>query len=436
MKKIIVYILLFSSSIIFSQTGKLQGTVKDKTNSDAPLPGVNLLLEGTYYGAATDFDGNFIIDNIAPGTYIVSVTFIGYKAMKYTGIVIKANSSTVLNVELEETSLTIGQDVVIIGDKPLLDVEDTQSKATISRNDIENAVIENVKDVVTQQAGVVKSDNAIHIRGGRSYESAFLLDGVSVQDPLSGTGFGLEMSSNAIEQVEVITGGFNAEYGQATSGIINVKTREGRDYYSGSLSYKRDDLGNGETSNHVFNVEILEANFSGPEPITKYVLPALGLEIPGNLTFFGSFYMGLTDGITQGYYKPTANQLYSSTFGGTKFAPKASNTWFWMGKLTYNITTTQKLTYSYNQSVNINQNSQSLQSNLEYVEPSPGYQYTFQNILDSANTFTHQNSFHNLSWTHTLNQKTFYELKINKFFSNLRADANGRNMMNIQNEKI
>ena len=100
----------------------------------------------------------------------------------------------------------------------------------------------------------------------------------------------------------------------------------------------------------------------------------------------------MTDGITQGYYKPTANQLNSSIFHGTRFAPKAENNWFWLAKLTYKYSPTLKFYYSFNQSVNINQNSQSLQSNLEYVEPSPGYQYTFQNILDNANTFTHNNT--------------------------------------------
>ncbi len=115
----------------------------------------------------------------------------------------------------------------MVGEKPLMDVEETQSKKDISREDIENSIVENITDVVTQQAGVVKTDNTIHIRGGRSYENAFLLDGVNVQDPLSGTGFGLQLSANAIEEVEVITGGFNAEYGQATSGVVNVKTRKG-----------------------------------------------------------------------------------------------------------------------------------------------------------------------------------------------------------------
>ncbi|MCK5456875.1 MAG: carboxypeptidase-like regulatory domain-containing protein, partial [Melioribacteraceae bacterium] len=427
MKKtlLILTILLLTINVYGQKTGKLVGKITDAEFGDG-LPGVNIILQGTYYGAATDPNGNFRISKISSGTYTVKVSLIGYKTMQYTGINITAGKSTELNVKLEETVLSMGQDVVIIGEKALVDVEETQSKRTVSREEIEMAVVEDVKDLVAQQAGVITSNNEIHIRGGRSYENAFLLDGVSVQDPLAGTGFGLQLSSNAIEEVEVITGGFNAEYAKATSGIINVKTREGSDKYSGYFAYKRDDLGNGATSNHVFNVEIAEANFSGPEPITTHLLPALGVKIPGKLTFFGSFYMGLTDGITQGHFKETADQLYSSTFGGTTFAPKASNTWFWMVKLTYNLTPTKKLSYSYNQSVNINQNSQSLQSNLEYIEPSPGYQYPFQNILDSANTFTHQNNFHNLSWTHTLNSSTFYELRVNKFFSNLRADANGK----------
>ncbi len=426
MKIIFTSIFLILSLSVFAQdNGNLAGTVTDaKTGED--LPGVNIIVKGTYYGAATDIDGNFRINNIASGSYTIEVSLIGYKTVQYTGFKILPNKTVHLDVKLEETVLTLGQDVVVVGDKPLLDVEETQSKRTVSKEEIENAIVENISDVVTQQAGVVKSDNSIHIRGGRAYENAFLLDGVSVQDPLAGTGFGLQLSANAIEEVEVITGGYNAEFGQATSGVVNVKTREGGENFKGYLSYKRDNFGNRD-SYHVFNIDILEANLSGPEPITQKILPALGLKLPGEISFFGSFYMGLSDGITQGMYKATANQLYSSTFYGTAFAPRNENSWFWLGKLSYKISPTIKLVYSFNQSVNINQNSQSLQSNLEYVEPSPGYQYEFQNILDNANTFTHNNKYHSISLTHTLNSKTFYELKLNHFFTNLRADANGRN---------
>ena len=427
----IFLVIIFTCLVYPQNTGNLSGTVKDKKTGES-LPGVNVIIKGTYYGAATDINGKFRINTISEGTYNVDISLIGYKTVQYTGLEIEANKTKELDVKLEETVLTLDQDVVVIGEKPLMDVEETQSKRTITKEDLDIAIIENIADIVTQQSGVVKSDNSIHIRGGRSYENAFLLDGVSVQDPLAGTGFGLQLSANAIEEVEVITGGFNAEYGQATSGVVNVKTREGGQDYSGSFSYKRDNLGD-RSSYHVFNTDIIEGNLSGPEPITSFILPSLGLNIPGEFTFFGSFYTGLTDGITQGYYKPTANRIVSSTFYGTRFAPKAENNWFWLAKLTYKYSPTLKFYYSFNQSVNINQNSQSLQSNLEYVEPSPGYQYEYQNILDEANTFTHNNKYHSFGVTHTLSSKAFYEFKVNSFYTNLRADANGRDW-NLYNE--
>jgi len=422
-KLLLILILLFSGYSFSQQTGNLAGLVTDaKTNE--PLPGVNVIIKGTYYGAATDIKGAFKISGISEGKYNIDVSLIGYKTYQFTGIQVNANKTTKLDVTLEETVLTLNQDVVVVGEKPLMDPEETQSKKTISKEEIDALIVENVANIVTQQTGVVTANNEVNIRGGRTYENAFLLDGVSVQDPIAGTGFGLQLSAAAIEEVEVITGGFNAEYGQATSGVVNVRTREGGERYSGAVSYKRDNFGY-KTSPNVFNVDILELNLSGPEPITTFVLPALGLRIPGELTFFGSVYMGLSDGITQGYYKPTANQLYSSTFYGTEFAPRAENSWFWLLKFTYSYSPTLKFYYSYNQSVNINQNSQSLQSNLEYVEPSPGYQYSFQNILDNANTFTHNNIFSNFGVTHTVSPQTFYELRFNYFFTNLRGDANG-----------
>jgi outer membrane receptor protein involved in Fe transport len=433
-KSLLIIIFSFLNATAFSQqTGNIAGVVVDAVTKES-LPGVNIILKGTYYGAATDINGSFRIENIPAGKYNIDISLIGYKTFQYTGVEIEANKTKELNVDLEETVLTLDQDVVVIGDKPLLDPEETQSKRTITKDDIQSLVVENIQNIVTQQTGVVTADNEVNIRGGRTYENAFLVDGVSVQDPLSGTGFGLQLSASAIEEVEVITGGFNAEFGQATSGIVNVKTREGSEYYSGSVSYKRDNLGD-KTSEYVFNIDIIEGSLSGPEPVTSFLLPALGLSIPGRISFFGNFYSGISDGITQGYYKSTAEQLYSSTFGGTRYAPRAENSWFWLLKFSYLYSPTLKFNYSLNQSVNINQNSQSLQSNLEYVEPSPGYQYTFQNILDNANTFTHNNLFHNFAVTHTLNSRTYYEVKFNYFFTNLRADANGFDW-NFYNEPI
>ncbi|MBP9096590.1 MAG: TonB-dependent receptor, partial [Ignavibacteria bacterium] len=324
---------------------------------------------------------------------------------------------------------TVDQEIEVIGERPLLDIEQTDSRHIVSSDQISKSIVTNLTDIVTQQAGVVTDDNSIYIRGGRSSDNAVLLDGVSVQDPLSGTGFGLQMSANSLEEVEVITGGYNAEYGQATSGVVSAKTKDGRyDEYNFYLSYKRDNFGGNVNSGTSFNTDILEANFSGPEPISKYLFNALKIKPPGEITFFGNFFMGLSDGYfanKNGGKKAT--QLYSSIFGGDKFAPRNDNNWYWLGKMTWKFTPQMKLSYSFNQSVSINQNSTSLQSNLEYVEPSPGYQYNFQEILDNANTYSQNAIINTISWTHTTSPTTFYEIKLNKFYINLRVDANGRN---------
>ena len=439
--QLIVFLILsclFSAQGFSQSKGELRGKITDKKSGEA-LPGVNVLVKGTYYGAATDLDGNFAILKMNPGVYTIEISMIGYKQIQQTGVKINPAEITTLNFKLEETVLALGQEVVVIGEQPLFNIEETASKRSLSNRDLEVEVVENLKDIIANQVGVTKTDDEIHIRGGRSYENAYLVDGISVQDPLSGTGFGLELNTDAIEQLEVITGGFNAEYGQAMSGIVNVKTKEGSQNYSGSISYKRDHFGSynpgaflvgtfSDKNKHSFNSDIFEASLSGPEPLTQKILPAIGIKIPGKITFFSTLFM-LTSNT---YLKHTAKQLFSSTFHGSKFAPKEQNSWSGLFKLAYKIDPTKKLVISGKQSVAINQNTQSLQTNLEFVEPGPGYPFRYQNNLDNFNTFTHTNKQLSLAWTQTLNAKSFYELKFSRFFSHLRSDVNGKDWPDMQ----
>lgn len=428
MKRILlIAILLFLGSNIYAQNnGVIYGVVTDSSKS--PVPAAVIKLKGTYFGAVSEVDGTYRIENITPGSYSLQVDAEGFRTVEYTNIKVSEGDNKEFNIVLKSTSFTVDQEIEVIGERPLLDIEQTDSKHIVSSEDISKSIVTNLTDIVTQQAGVVTDDNSIYIRGGRASDNAVLLDGVSVQDPLSGTGFGLQMSANSLEEVEVITGGYNAEFGQATSGVVNAKTKDGKyDQYNFYLSYKRDNFGGNVNSGSSFNTDIVEANFSGPEPITKYLFKALKIKPPGEITFFGNFFMGISDGYFVNRTGVKANQLNSSIFGGTRFAPRQDNNWYWLGKLTWKFTPQMKLAYSFNQSVSINQNSTSLQSNLEYVEPSPGYQYTFQNILDNANTYSTNALINTLTWTHTTSPTTFYEVKLNKFHVNLRVDANGRN---------
>ncbi len=118
--------------------------------------------------------------------------------------------------------------------------------------------------------------------------------------------------------------------------------------------------------------------------------------------------------------------MYSSTFGGTRWAPRRSNNYSWLAKLTYRPTSTSKISYSYNESVVIDQNTQAIQTTLEHDEPNPGYQYLFQYIPDSANTFTQVNTQSSLSWTQTLSKQTFFEVRLSRYSAHVRGDANGK----------
>jgi len=438
-----IVFLFIQTGLSQTATGSISGTVTDSAGT--PQPDVNVKIKGSYKGTVTDADGKYSLKNVNAGEYTVEVSSVGYKTVEYTGIKVKAGQITSLNIELSTTSYVVGEEILVVGERPLLDLEQTESEHIVTSDDIKGKIVQNLTDVVSMQPGVVTQDNALYIRGGRSDDNSYLLDGVSVQDPLAGTGFGLQFSANALDEVEVITGGYNAEYGQALSGVVNVKTKSGSyDRYSLGLNYKVDNLSFNRNWKSDFNTNLLDLNIGGPEPITKYLLgKVLKLKIPGELTFFGNFTMNVSNDFLSvpGLFDPytitgyTAKQLYSSIFGGTKFAPEQDNNWYWLGKLTWKIRPNMKIQYSYNESVAINQNSQSLQTNLEYVEPSPGYQYPFEQILDNALTYTHLNIFQDITWEHAIGSKTLYEIKLSRYFTELRADANGLNWNQYQEPK-
>ncbi|MBI2428102.1 MAG: TonB-dependent receptor, partial [Ignavibacteriales bacterium] len=175
---------------------------------------------------------------------------------------------------------------------------------------------------------------------------------------------------------------------------------------------------------------ILEANVSGPLPIFNEILP-------GTVSFFASASGNVTDGYTRwspdvrrgvptgNYSSHTPNQLNSSIFNGTDWAMRLANSYSWASKFTWKPSPTFKFGYSYNQSVSIDQNTATIKTSLEREEPQPGYQYEFQNILDSANTFTQVNIQHTFSLTHTLSPKSFYDVRISRYTAHVRGDANG-----------
>jgi len=223
--------LLFLSTTLAQTTGKISGSVLDKKNS-SPLPGANIYLVNTASGTASDVNGRFTIINIPPGKYTLKVDMIGYKSIKLEEVNISVNRTVSLKIEMDETVLE-GEVVTVEVARLAQKKDQTGTIKNISGDEINALPVENIGSVVNMQAGVVNG----HFRGGRNTEVTYMVDGIQVDEAFGGGSATVEIQPEAVQDLEVITGTFNAEYGRAMSGVVNVVTKDGGPNFEGFASF-------------------------------------------------------------------------------------------------------------------------------------------------------------------------------------------------------
>ncbi len=258
---------IFSSSVYAGTTGKISGKVIDKSTGE-PIPFVNILIAGTNMGAAADINGNYFIINIPPGTYNVRASNIGYSSSLVENIRVSVDQTTKVDFELTPSSVQLS-DVIVQASRPLVQKDLTSTEAKVSGDQISMLPLEDVSSVVNLQAGVVDG----HFRGGRSNEVKYLIDGVPVNDAYSGQS-SLSADINNIQELQVLTGTFNAEYGEALSGVVNQVTKIPGDKLRFQISSYSGDYFSTHNNifQHIDNINPSDAyNFqgsiSGPLPI-------------------------------------------------------------------------------------------------------------------------------------------------------------------------
>lgn len=202
-----------------STTGKISGRVLDG-NKD-PLPSVNVVLDGTKLGTTTDIDGYYSIINIPPGRYNVQFRIVGYRNLAVQDVLVTTNNTTKLDATLEESTIT-KDEIIITATRPVVDVNLTSTVATITDKDIQALPVQELQDIVNLQAGVVDG----HFRGGRAGEVQYQVNGVSVNNAYDNKS-SIRIDRSLIQEVQVITGTFDAEYGQAMSGVVNTVLKSG-----------------------------------------------------------------------------------------------------------------------------------------------------------------------------------------------------------------
>ncbi|MCW8810129.1 MAG: TonB-dependent receptor [Ignavibacteriaceae bacterium] len=258
-------VFLLISTAVFAQTGvgKLSGKVIDADTKE-PLIGANIILLNTNLGAATDIEGNYFILNITPGTYEVKFSYVGYAAKTIQDVRVVANITYELNVELS-TDFTL-PDIVVL-DKKFFEAKSTNTVKVIDSDQISRLPVRGVQNLASLQSGVVVQEGSggqdgnatINVRGGRGSEVLYIVDGVP-QNNLYNRQTVAQVSNVAIDQISFQVGGYEAKYGQAQSGIVNVTTKSGQPYYNLFIDAQSSDF----LKTDDFGSNLYSGSLSGP----------------------------------------------------------------------------------------------------------------------------------------------------------------------------
>jgi outer membrane receptor for ferrienterochelin and colicin len=272
----IILFFVFCCSAFAGTTGILEGRVRDKESGEA-MVGVIVQIEGTKIGAVTDVDGRFIISNLEAGTYIVKFSQVGYQSVNENNVVVRPDLRTSLEVRLLQSAVQMGE-VEVMAERPMIEKDVTSTTFSMGTSQIEKAPLQNLSDLITLFPGVTAEGN---VRGGNGTDVVYLIDGIPMQDVVAG-GLASSIPKSSITEFSLQTGGFDAEYGNALSGVVNIVTRHGSDNFTVGARLERD--------NWIANSWNEQQNY-----MTEGELTLSGPIIPGRMHFFSANTLNMND---------------------------------------------------------------------------------------------------------------------------------------------
>ena len=236
---LVIAALLLLPALLFAQDGKLRGKVTDRESGEA-LIGANVTVEGSNLGAASDVNGEYVILSVPAGDYTVKVTYIGYSPTTISNVRVNSNITTTQDFKLVSSAIQI-QAVVIVAERPMIQRNTTNTIRVSQQEDVQYLPFRGVQNYVSLSAGAVQQGGTLYVRGGRAGEVGYYVDGANATNPLfNSEGYGA--IREAIEEVQLQTGGFTAELGGANSGIVRTTTRTGSSQLKASIDYLTDDF--------------------------------------------------------------------------------------------------------------------------------------------------------------------------------------------------
>lgn len=398
----VAMLLILVTVAVQAQTGKIAGKVTDAITGEG-LPFVNVVVEGTDLGAASDLDGNYSILNVRPGSYTVKASAIGYSGSSVTEVRVSIDLTTRIDVQLSEASLEVAE-VVVIAQKPIVTKDRTSTTAVVGADEIAALPVTEFQEVLSLKAGIVGGS----VRGGRSGEVVYAIDGVPMTDVYDGSTV-IDVNANSIQELQFISGAFNAEYGRALSGYVNIATKDGDNEFQGNLTAytgdyysTRTELFRGIDKYSFSNIYNFEGSLSGP------IIPnTLFFYMTGRYVYFGGWLRGkevfnpwdITTNLGPGVDLANRYQ-FQKTGSGEVVNMNWNRKVYAQGKLTWRLMPEVRVTYNY------------FIDNVEQKYYDHSYSYN-PNGLPSQFRDGNTNI---LGLTHTIGSSTFYTLNFSYFF--------------------
>jgi len=386
------------TNLAMGQThGKIIGRIIDAETGDL-LPSVNITLNNSTLGSSTNFKGEYFILGVPVGSHDIMISFIGYSSVKVTNIWVSAGLSTSVDVELKQTTLQLNEEIVVTAQRTGVGRYASGTNHIIQENQIMNMFGESPTEIIAIVPGI-SSDNTM--RGGRPSDIDYQIDGISTREGLFG-GLSYESFINilSLKEIQIKTGGFNAEYGNIMSGTVNLITKEGGDEWKGDIRVKNSFSSlNGKSGDFKLNSRgerIIE--FAAGGPLSKF---------NKNIKVFisGKFNSQLNRAPGLNVLDPAGNNI--TDFQHNRFAQYS-----FFGKAVYNLNPNMKIVAA------------GLSGRLNQEEDSWLWRYnTFDNALPSS---IRQNYFGYIRFTHTTSRRFFYEATLEMLDSRTeRGIANG-----------
>jgi hypothetical protein len=220
--------------------GNIKGKVVDMQTGDA-LIGANVVVIGTSTGANTDANGEFYVQNLDAGYYTIRVSYVGYKTITVSNLRVSSDLTTYQNIKLPGEDIQVST-VTIVAQKPLIQKDNTNAVRVISSEDIDALPIRSVTNIIGLSAGVVVQNSLIFIRGGRSDEVGYYLEGVTTKNPLTNRN-AIAVSQDALQEIQVQSGGYTAEFGDANAGIVRQELKSGGSQLKADVEWITDNIG-------------------------------------------------------------------------------------------------------------------------------------------------------------------------------------------------